>query len=478
MLVDARDSDVSLDRSVRLAIVGGGAAGIALAQALRGAGDVLVIEAGGREPGDVGEHAGIVACVGLPYPVEETRRSGFGGSTDVWAGYCALFDEADFAARAPGEPGGWPIGHGELDAYYERSAALLNVPDFDFDAAAFAERSGERCSFSPDFHMDVWRFGRPTARFSEEFGASFDSAGDIATLTNARVVDIRLADDGQTVTEVILRTSNGRTGRVRADIVVLACGGIETARLLLNADSQCPGGIGNAGDMVGRCFMEHPHLPIPGVRAADDLRLAHWTGRGCTEAGGEFEFLLGIAPHVRRREGLLNARAHAFHTPRMDAAESACFGLFLEQVPNPSSRVRLIADRDGMGLRRAALDWRIAPEDWRSYRRTATMIRDELVRTGLARAEPGPAIEDIGESDLLHSNHHLGTTRMSADARGGVVDPQCRVHGTTNLYVAGGSVFSTGSWANPTMTVLALALRLADHLRPMMERAAGKRRID
>lgn len=470
MFVDARDTTFELDRSADVTIIGAGAAGITLARELGKAFDVVVVEAGGSEAG-VGElHDGFIACAGLPYPIEETRRSGFGGSTSIWSGYCAIFDEGDFWDDPERPLGGWPITRQELLPHYLEAGALLNLPDFGFNAAKLAARVGDCYRFSADFAMDVWRFGQPTARFSEQFSSEIDKARNITALTHAAAVDLRLASDGRNISEVAVRTAQGRLGRIRSRIVVIAAGGLESARLLLNADGQIEGGLGNAGGMVGRCFMEHPHLPIPGIRGTSDKRLAQWTTRFRIPPELEFEFLLGIAPHVRRREGLLNARAHAFHTPQMEPDEPARIGLFLEQEPNSISRLRLTQDRDAIGLRRVELDWRLSTRDWQSYRRTAANIGRELVQAGLATGDPGPFIDTVDESAVLHSNHHLGTTRMSSDARNGVVDAQCCVHGTDNLYVIGGSVFPTGSWANPTMTVLALTLRLAAHLRQRLPR--------
>jgi choline dehydrogenase-like flavoprotein len=122
---------------------------------------------------------------------------------------------------------------------------------------------------------------------------------------------------------------------------------------------------------------------------------------------------------------------------------------------------------------RVALDWRLSPIDKRSVRVTMEALDGELRRLDLGTCTPEPWLAEDGpdwEVDPLISNHpiggfhHMGTTRMAASPRAGVVDADCRVHGVANLYVAGSSVFPTGGWANPTLTIVALALRLADHL--------------
>jgi choline dehydrogenase-like flavoprotein len=135
-----------------------------------------------------------------------------------------------------------------------------------------------------------------------------------------------------------------------------------------------------------------------------------------------------------------------------------------EQAPNPESRVTLMEARDRFGLRRAQLDWRLTELDARSVRRTAEIAADALGgalagRAQLLVSEADPWPETTGRS------HHMGTTRMHADPRRGVVDADCRVHGLANLWIAGSSVFPTCGYANPTLTLVALAHRLADRLQ-------------
>jgi choline dehydrogenase-like flavoprotein len=137
-----------------------------------------------------------------------------------------------------------------------------------------------------------------------------------------------------------------------------------------------------------------------------------------------------------------------------------------EQSPNPDSRVRLDEDRDAFGLPRLRVDWRFTEIDVESAARSAEVIAQALSRAGIGRAVLGPHEMRARIREMASvGSHHLGTTRMSSDPTEGVVDQQCRVHGTDNLYVASGSVFATSSYARPTLTIVALAIRLADHLR-------------
>lgn len=139
-----------------------------------------------------------------------------------------------------------------------------------------------------------------------------------------------------------------------------------------------------------------------------------------------------------------------------------------EQSPNPESRITLSNELDPLGRRRVRLDWRLSPIDIESITRAQEIIDQELrlAKLGRLRITPGA---DIPPALIQGGWHHMGTTRMHRDARKGVVDENCRVHGMNNLFVAGPSVFPTCGYANPALTTVALSIRLADHLKRLME---------
>lgn len=148
-----------------------------------------------------------------------------------------------------------------------------------------------------------------------------------------------------------------------------------------------------------------------------------------------------------------------------------------EQAPNPLSRVQLSTERDALGTPQADLNWQLNAQDTHTLQVLAEVLDTEFTRLGVGQVqraawlreiEPGvvsawPVDPSVGNHPI-GGYHHMGTTRMSSDPARGVVDANCRVHGYANLYVAGSSVFPTGGWANPTLTILALAHRLSDHL--------------
>lgn len=465
MIIDARDENSDLNRAAKFVIVGSGPAGMTLARKLADVGPVLVIESGGFtvDPNVQALYEG--ESVGIHYSLTETRARQFGGSSNLWAGWCAVFDSHDFVHRdwVPGS--GWPFSAEVIEPYYAETAKILNLGDPNFDARDIAAKAGITLPFDEDLIVpSVWRFGTPTMEFGKHLREEFESSAKLTTLTHASVVDIRLHADHSRVKELVIRTLEGREGRVAADVFVLACGGIETPRILLNANTQIRHGLGNANDMVGRFFQEHPHEQVTSLI----LQEADWfkssLERDIYDYDKQFMLAIGLSADAQEEAEVMNARAHIYRTPSMED-ETPKIGLFLEQVPNPNSRVMLSEKRDALGMRRVRLDWQLTELDWKTYETTGLLLGREFEKSNASHIRV-PNQPTTGENRaVIHTNHHIGTTRMAKDRMDGVVNPDCRVHDLANLYIAGSSVFPTSSWANPTFTLIALALRLADHLR-------------
>ncbi len=139
-----------------------------------------------------------------------------------------------------------------------------------------------------------------------------------------------------------------------------------------------------------------------------------------------------------------------------------------EQQPNPQSRVMLGSERDALGMRRVIVDWRLTDDDRTKAATAFRLLGTEIGRTGFGRLRAAPSDSDGLPSDFRANEHHMGTTRMHANPSLGVVDENCRVHSVSNLYIAGSSVFPTGGSSNPTLTIVALALRLANQIKQQL----------
>jgi choline dehydrogenase-like flavoprotein len=135
-----------------------------------------------------------------------------------------------------------------------------------------------------------------------------------------------------------------------------------------------------------------------------------------------------------------------------------------EQVPNPESRVLLGTEKDPLGQPRARLHWQLRPEDTRNIQRSQQVLDRALRRAGGGRVHVA-SLDAIERESVRGGYHHMGTTRMGSTPRKGVVDGNCKIYGVENAYIAGSSVFTTAGCANPTLTIVALSLRLADHIK-------------
>ena len=316
-------------------------------------------------------------------------------------------------------------------------------------------------------------------------------------------------DEGRAIGSARFGTLTGIRFTVTATRYVLACGGIENARLLLAMTSeQHPAGLGNQYDLVGRFFTEHPEIrvgalvhnrPVPpglrhgiftgigllseGFRLTDAIQrsahiadVAFWPlNTADLTASTDLELGLPVQDMTSRLAGLVP------HGPRTYSILTVSF----EQSPNPDSRITLSDTRDALGMRRARLDWRLNDLDRRTFAtalktmaresghqrigrfwlrapmRALDLDRPNSIRFDLPLIGSSSAYNQL-DTELRWGCHHMGTTRMHSDPRRGVVDPHARVHGITNLYIAGSSIFPNVGVSNPTLTIIALALKLAE----------------
>jgi choline dehydrogenase-like flavoprotein len=511
-------------------IVGAGPAGITLALELDGTGlRVCLLEAGGESydrdtqrlyEGEIlGDH-----CP----PLRDTRLGALGGSSSVWAGWCRPLEPGDFVSR-PGVAGGWPFGLEALMPYYRRAQALCGLGVFEYAAAYWREQLPHAPLINGDDAVEHAMFHVLALRFGADYRARLEASRDIHVLLHAPVAQLRIGANGA-VEGVAVSTLDGVRACVKARRYVLAGGGIENARLLLASADAPERAPGNAHDLVGRYFTDHPFVNVgtlvldravrnldfyfpqpvspggeprgngagpPAVRATLTLRppvldaeqlhnaalffhpryeshpvFASAEVRAFLELWNKMRHKAvpgGLAPYVRRAIRGPHRVAHAAARKLLVRERpTKCWRVraMFETEPQYDNRVTLSPARDALNRPRARLQWRLSEHDLRCMGRAVQLFDEAFQRAGVGRLELAfPDTADGWRSVLEGGKHHIGTTRMHADPRRGVVDPDGRVHGVPNLYVSGSSVFPSGGYANPTLTIVALAIRLADHLR-------------
>ena len=522
MILDAHTGFGHESPRYDLCIVGAGAAGITLALELEGTGlRVCLLEAGG--PAYEAESQRLLEgeIVGQGYPMlRDTRVSALGGSTTVWAGWCRPLERLDFEPRDWCDAAGWPFGLDELRPFYARAHQICGLADFDYDPERWAGILGSDRLLSTDavfaneiFHVQIQDFGR---RYRERLERS--KAVDL--VLHAPVTRVRM--EGRVCASVDVRTLAGDEVSIRADRFVLAAGGVENPRLLLLSADDPARAPGNAGGLVGRYFTDHSYVD-PGtlvLREPSSLEFYRLRPVSPIPGASSVRAVLSLRREVVERERLLNAgwffhpryEAHpAFATLEVKAflqmwnklkdrgVPGAAWPYLRQAARAPRSlavamarkllvrhgparrwrmraafetsflydnRVTLSDQRDQLGRPRARVVWRVADADIENMRRVTELLDQAVRRSGAGHLERAFPDEPAAWRRVLEAGkHHMGTTRMHASAGHGVVDENGRVHGTSNLFVTGSSVFPSGGYANPTLTIVALAARLGDHLK-------------
>lgn len=343
-------------------IVGGGPAGISLALALAGTGaGVVLLESGGAdEQTDDARDLNVGTNVGTPYyDLDETRHRALGGASQRWAGWCRPMDPADFDDRDWVAATGWPITYGEMRPFYDEAAELCEI-----DTAEPPVTPEELPAvYRPPFigggvDIATWQASPPT-KFGRRYRGALESAPNIDVYTHATAVEVHTTADGTAATGVRVVTPAGDELTVEAPIVALCAGAIETARLLLASHATHANGLGNAFDLVGRYFMEHPHLvtarliPLPPqltgrpfVRGIDGGLSGTRDRLAMQRPAGSRKVAYVIDEKVRAKEGLLNYSTHIRTVSKVDREESdtyQAFKLIVNNLRSPSELARQIA---------------------------------------------------------------------------------------------------------------------------------------
>ena len=491
--MDARSVPAGSTIETDLAIIGGGPSGIALALALADAPiRMLLLESGGMnfDAATQNLYAGLEA--GVPYiPLDATRLRYLGGCSNHWGGWCRPLDAVDFETRDWWPHSGWPFPRSEIEPYYARAQSLVEAGPFIYDAPARWGKTlgaplelGAGGLYTTFFQFSKQRNSVLPTHFGQRYADDLRRIETLDLCLHANVTGLRLTSDANAVDRLDVATLSGNRFAVKPKLAVIATGGIETPRLLLASNDVMTAGIGNAHGLVGRFFADHP---IPGETATlvvFDGRLAPYYQNVQTANGANFRAAFAPENAYRRARRVAGSLATVEGEVQLDdvgraaVAETAAalgadathmraftLGCGMELAPDPERRLTLANAKDALGMPRLKLDMRVSDDDFLQYRNTLKEFGRQLLlaRTGMIRILHTTRAEWLRVMDW--GNHHMGTTRMHDDPGRGVVDSNSKVYGTSNLYVAGSAVFPTYGASNPTLNLLALVLRLADHLR-------------
>lgn len=516
MILDARSVPSGTTIDTEVCIVGAGAAGITLARAFIGAPfRVVLLESGGMNFDLPTQELYDGESIGAPFvPLNASRLRYFGGTTNHWGGYCLPLDEIDFEKREAFPYHGWPFPKSHLDPWYDRAQDVCRLGRYDYRPSSWGIPATK---IPPPFAGPTFEtklLQENPVRFGPFYAPELRHAPRVATYLHANAFHFDAGDANAEVKALTVKTLSGHSFTVVARIYVLAVGGIENARILLASGREDGNGLGNEHDLVGRFFMLHPVFTVGSIVPTNPYMNVDFLTKG-TWVPGKFRidpivglsassmrdlhlpnmmfgFDFKLAPVAGAMDALkrladgegpagstwtdLSKVVRNFEGVTDFAVRKVLFGDGIpiqamhlwgasEQQPNPQSRVTLGPKRDSLGMREVIADWQLVPEDRTKPADIVRLLGAEIGRTGFGRLHSEFGKDGAWPEDFRGNEHQMGTTRMHSDPTQGVVDPNCRLHTVSNLYVAGSSVFTTGGVSNPTLTIVALALRLADHIK-------------
>jgi choline dehydrogenase-like flavoprotein len=459
-------------------IVGSGPAGAILACELVRRGVKTVLLEGGGIPSSSqvnrGSYSNNLNSVSktIDYPIDSTRFFGDGGTSNLWGGECPRFQPLDFEPTnlyVQGEAT-WPMTYESIEPYYQKAEQELYVHGG--QPTQYSPPRSKSYSLGPMPRQSIsamkeilgnegWVVehsprssskGEPGVRVAQTHLPRFLSSSNGRFVRGARVTRLITGPAGK-ITGLQTQNLNHETKAIHARFYVLACGGIETPRiLLLSKSSEFPRGVGNQSDLVGRYFMEHLAVSVGSA-----ILKKNGTGFGVDpEEAISWQFYRDF-----KSRGLGGAIFEFQFSP---TGATLGISVVIEMKPSSANRVVLSAKgRDYFGLPTAAVRLSISDNErktWEHVKKVADKIFSSLDAEGVR----------FGKGEFQWTHHHMGTCRMGNDSRASVVDKHLRVHGVENLYIAGSAPLVTCGVGSPTLLISALSLRLADRLIEVIRR--------
>jgi len=510
---------------VDICIVGGGASGITIARELIDSGlSVLLVESGSLEYEQATQDLYRAENICFKdFPLETTRLRFLGGTTNHWGGMCRPLDAFDFKRNYEGISN-WPLSKKQLQPYYHRAQKVCELGEFIYDKyqEEFVFPEDFPLQDKDNKFQPIYFQRSPPTRFGITYLEQLKTASNISVLLNANVKELVENSQGTHITSASLITLSGIEAQVKAKKFILAAGGLENPRILLLSKKRNEAGIGNNHDLVGRNYMDHIGTYIGKVlfkqpidtntiffqeKKIRDAQLGAFLApseklvqqHGCgnfrlqftpgTESDLSIEELKSVLKDIANLnwpddvisklsnivssadtfanlayKNIFDTSDKIFEENYKQSGQLCNVLINMEQTPNSNSRITLSDKLDALGLPLLRFDWQLSAMETDTLNVAIREFTSMLGRSGAGRFKVSSQV-NRGEPEFGISCHHSGTTRMADDPTKGVVDSNCRVHGIDNLYISGSSVFPTIGWANPTLTIVALSLRLADTIK-------------
>jgi len=460
----------NINKEARFTIIGSGPASISLALELEKKDiDVTMIEAGDLFPNEDNQKLYEGKNIGDNYfDLDVTRLRCFGGSSQHWAGWCRNPDEYDF--------NDWPISKTDLDIYLENACEILEI---------------EKKFFSKKINNEMNQIGfnfSPPVRFNEKYYDHIKNSKKISLVLNTSLLKI-IGNQDQKVESIDVFNLN-KIKNIGVKNLILACGGIENSRILLWSKNNSNNFLKNINP--GHYWMEHPHYEVGNfVGKSKNLKKIINTNFSkdnyfFLSFNNDFNNLNKIQNNSIRFQYQTNSNFKdqviyelSCYGPKFAKElfnlfqnNQACFykiKMIWEQIPNLDSKIILSSSKKDMfDIPRVELNWKKKINDLNTPLKCLTELGNFFIKNDIGRVGIYDFVQnksDFPLDDEIGGHHHMGGTRMGNGLdKYDVVDKNLKVLTTQNLYIAGSSVFRSGGHANPTLTIVQLSLKLADHL--------------
>ena len=478
-------------------ICGAGVAGITLALKLSLKFNVLLIEGGDLDYSEESQQLYKGNITGQRYFTPDiTRLRYFGGTSNHWSGWCTPMQEHDFKSKPYVEYSGWPIQRADLEPYLREAEEILDLPvSYDYSEYSSGWNADKFITASGDLKTLRYKWSAPT-RFGKKFKTEIENSKNISCFLNANIIDLELNQNLSHLDTLEIKNFSGKSFKIAAKTYVLATGGIENPRILLNANKQLKNGLGNKNDLVGRFFTDHNNKDVGEFILEDTARnglIKKWSddwkkNNSYFSPSKEFihrKQILNFGIFIEPNDSITLKRSFKDKLQHLlcdiDFTQGSIEKIYdkpcpvdgtirvvSEQALNPASRIILSQESDRFGLKRINIDWKQSEIDKTTIQEATICLAEIFAKNSIGRIR----IEDwVLTNDLVYpindevaGHHHMCTTRMSDSPEKGVVDRNQRVFDINNLYIAGSSVFSNPGHDSPTITIVQMTLRLAKHL--------------
>jgi len=464
------DKIKTINKTYDFCIIGSGPAGMTTAINLAKSGkEVLLLEAGDYNYTEQSQNVYTGQVIGDKYyKLEQMRARYLGGTSNYWAGYCRPLDARDFKSKSKFPETAWPIQKSDLDPFTEEACKILEIKSIENDQTISDANGINKIDF---------KFS-PPVRFGLKYKKIIEKSKNLTTSLNANLTEI--ITDGKNVEKIVVKDYDNLQVEISATTFILATGGIENSRILLYNNKKTNGKLCGENTPIGNYWMEHPHATIGEVILNTTQNKKEYFS--LTESKQNQLNILNSGlrlNHDFKYTGTKKTIANlACHAPTLSKWLFDKLDLNLicgksimsawEQEPVYNNRIELSkTNKDLFDIPSTNLYWKKSENDIETIYKTSLQFGKYLIEKNLGRLRLFDWVlgeDDYPDQSSFGGGHHMGGTRMGTNINSSVVDSNCKVHKQDNLYIIGSSVFPSGGHANPTFTIVQLALRLSKHL--------------